>query len=124
MGEHKSNGSSAQTPYATSLAHAPLISGERTPRAVGGGLIVPTPLISRGKPVFASSGSARAVNDGVYGREVSWNAGLPSPGSPAWVAIHVGVGPKRVLVSWTASSNYNYTDMREGAPAEYRLESS
>ena len=118
------NGSSAHTPYTASLTDAPLFAGERTSRAPGVGFIVPTPLISRGKPVFASVGNARAVNDGVYGPDSSWNAGLPSPGSPSWVAIHVGVGPKRVFVSWTASGNYNYTDTREGAPAEYRLESS
>jgi lysophospholipase L1-like esterase len=36
----------------------------------------------------------------------------------------VGVGPKRVLLSWTASGNHGYTDIQSGAPASYRVESS
>ncbi len=88
------------------------------------GFIVPNPLISRGKPAFASTGLASAVNDGGYKSTPAWDAGLPSPALPAWVAIQVGVGPRRVLLSWTASANYNYTDVAYGAPAGYRIESS
>jgi acyl-CoA thioesterase I len=92
--------------------------------AVSEGFIVPNPLISRAKPVFASMGSAAAVNDGGYRSTPAWYAGTPTEAAPAWVAIQVGVGPKRVLLSWTASGNYNYTDIQYGAPASYRVESS
>lgn len=57
--------------------------------------IVANPLISRSKPSFAA---------------------------PHWLAIQVGVGPKRALVSWTAGTG-NYNDV-QGAPAAYRIESS
>jgi len=61
--------------------------------------IVPNPLVSRGKPVFTSTGVA-----------------------PAWVAVQVGVGPSHVLVRWTAPGT-DFTDVAL-APAEYRIESS
>lgn len=62
--------------------------------------IVPNPLVSRDRPVFASTGAAAS----------------------AWVAVQVGVGPSHVLVSWTVPGT-DYSDA-EHAPAEYRIESS
>jgi acyl-CoA thioesterase I len=89
--------------------------------------IVANPLVSRGKPAFASSGNARLINDGVY-RANSWDAGAPTSDAPAWIAIQVGSGFQRLLLSWTASYNYNYargaTETDYGAPLDYTIETS
>ncbi|WP_437276865.1 GDSL-type esterase/lipase family protein [Sorangium sp. So ce375] len=94
----------------------------------GGGLdaqgIVPNPIISRGKPAFASAGTASVINDGKYRSAGTWIAGKPTSAAPAWVAIQVGTGYERLLLSWTASYNYNYTDVQYGAPGAYRVETS
>lgn len=90
---------------------------------------LPNPLVSRGKPVFATSlarfSRPEAVNDGIYNTFAgTWNAGSPSAAQPATVAIHIGTGPRRVLVEWSAGGNYNYTDTEYGSPGSYRLETS
>ncbi len=61
--------------------------------------------------------------DGVY-RGPSWAGGVPSEAAPAWVAIRIGVGPARVLLSWTSSHNHDYRDLFYGAPVDYRIETS
>ncbi|WP_437620684.1 GDSL-type esterase/lipase family protein [Sorangium sp. So ce1151] len=86
--------------------------------------ITPNPIISRGKPAFASAGTASVINDGKYRAAGAWNAGKPTAAAPAWVAIKVGDGYERLLLSWTASYNYNYTDVQYGAPGAYRVETS
>ncbi|WP_438015749.1 GDSL-type esterase/lipase family protein [Sorangium sp. So ce315] len=86
--------------------------------------ITPNPLISRGKPAFASSGTASVLNDGKYRSAGTWIAGKPTTAAPAWAAIQVGAGYERLLLSWTASYNYNYTDVQYGAPGAYRVETS
>ncbi|WP_437545015.1 GDSL-type esterase/lipase family protein [Sorangium sp. So ce367] len=86
--------------------------------------IVPNPIISRGKPAFASGGTASVINDGKYRSAGTWIAGKPTSAAPAWVAIQVGTGYERLLLSWTASYNYNYTDVQYGAPGAYRVETS
>ncbi|WP_438039394.1 GDSL-type esterase/lipase family protein [Sorangium sp. So ce128] len=86
--------------------------------------IVPNPIISRGKPAFASAGTASVINDGKYRSAGTWIAGKPTSAAPAWVAIQVGTGYERLLLSWTASYNYNYTDVQYGAPGAYRVETS
>jgi hypothetical protein len=53
-----------------------------------------------------------------------WSVPAPSPEAPSWLALQVGVGPKRVLLSWTASRAADYDDVRCGAPRSYRIESS
>lgn len=40
------------------------------------------------------------------------------------MAIRIGRGPQRLLLIWTASGNYNYTDVEYGAPRDYRVETS
>ncbi|MGK4002101.1 GDSL-type esterase/lipase family protein [Sorangium sp. So ce1036] len=105
-------------------------SGGADPGAGGGGgdaetgAIQPNPIISRGKPAFASVGTASVINDGKYRSAGNWSAGKPTAEEPAWVAIQVGDGFERLLLSWTASYNYNYTDVQYGAPAAYRVETS
>ncbi|WP_437956311.1 GDSL-type esterase/lipase family protein [Sorangium sp. So ce119] len=86
--------------------------------------ITPNPIVSRGKPAFASSGTASVINDGKYRSAGTWIAGKPTAAAPAWVAIQVGTGYERLLLSWTASYNYNYTDVQYGAPGAYRVETS
>ena len=89
----------------------------------------PDPLISRGKPVFATSlarfAHPEAIDDGVYNTFAgTWSAGLPSPSQPAIVAIRVGAGARRVMAEWSAGGNYNYTDTEYGSPGSYRIETS
>ncbi len=64
--------------------------------------IVPNLLVSRGKPVLSS----------------------PSAAAPAWVAVQVGVGPSRVLVSWATPTSSDSPELRSAAPEAYRIESS
>jgi lysophospholipase L1-like esterase len=85
--------------------------------------LIPNPLVSRSKPVFPPA--AAGINDGRYKTGgPSWNAGRPTAAAPAFAAIQVGAGYRRLLLSWTASGNYNYTDVQFGAPSDYRLETS
>jgi lysophospholipase L1-like esterase len=88
--------------------------------------IVPSPLVSRSKRVVGWSSLKFAkpenVNDGNY--STAWGAGHPTPERPAWVAIDIGVGPKRVLVNWVASGSFNYEETDYGSPAAYRIETS
>jgi hypothetical protein len=86
--------------------------------------IVPNPLISRNKPRFASSGSSGVIDAGRHTPGSHWSVPAPSAEAPAWLALQVGVGAKRVLLSWTASRAADYDDVRCGAPRAYRVESS
>ncbi len=93
------------------------------PRDPFGGPLRPAPLVSRGRRVAASRPGAEVVVDGVY-RGPSWGGGVPSEAAPAWVAIEIGRGPERVLLSWTSSHNHDYRDLFHGAPVDYRIETS
>jgi acyl-CoA thioesterase I len=86
--------------------------------------LVPAPLVSRGKRVASRPGGAAVVVDGVYRTNASWNGGKPSPEKPSWVAIDVGTGYSRLLLSWTSSGNHDYGDRKYGAPVDYRIETS
>lgn len=74
--------------------------------------LAPMPLLSRGKETASSTGDATAVVDGVYFGGATWNA---QP--PAWVAIRVGAGPSRAMLSFVV---YPGTE----PPADYRIETS
>jgi lysophospholipase L1-like esterase len=95
----------------------------RAPRDPWGGPLRPAPLLSRGQPVAASRPGASALVDGVY-RANAWAGGVPTEAAPAWVAIRIGPGPSRVLLSWTSSDNHDYRDLFYGAPVDYRIETS
>ena len=95
----------------------------RAPRDPWGGPLRPAPLISRGRPVAASRPGASVLVDGIY-RADAWAGGIPSEAAPAWVAIRIGPGPSRVLLSWTSSHNHDYRDLFYGAPVDYRIETS
>jgi lysophospholipase L1-like esterase len=88
-----------------------------------GGPLRPAPIVSRGRPVAASLPGADVLVDGVY-RAAAWAGGVPTEQSPAWVAIRIGRGPRRVLLSWTSSHNHDYRDLFHGAPVDYRIETS
>jgi hypothetical protein len=99
-----------------------------------GGFIVPNPLVSRGRPVFDSGGPVvRVAGSGAVGLRCAL-AGESEP----WIAVQTGVGPARLLVSWSAGlSEPSFDAVSEGrssstpvpnaltsAPASYRIESS
>jgi acyl-CoA thioesterase I len=86
--------------------------------------LVPAPLVSRGRPVASRPPGGQVVVDGVYRTQASWAGGHPTATTPSWVAIDVGRGPSRVLVSWTSSGNHDYLDRKYGAPVDYRIETS
>ncbi|HEY6003861.1 MAG TPA: SGNH/GDSL hydrolase family protein [Anaeromyxobacter sp.] len=86
--------------------------------------LVPAPLVSRGKRVASRPRGAEVVVDGVYRTNATWSGGKPSPERPSWVAIDVGAGYSRLLLSWTSSGNHDYTDRKYGAPVDYRIETS
>ncbi|MCL2012178.1 MAG: SGNH/GDSL hydrolase family protein [Cystobacterineae bacterium] len=82
----------------------------------------PKTLVSAGKRTSTSSGqSAAMLVDGRFRGSSSWNAGRSLP---AWAAIEVGGGIGELLLSWSSSGNYDYPEIRYGAPASYRIETS
>ncbi len=90
------------------------------------GLLVPGRLLSRGRPVFGRSlahfATPRNAIDG--DDSTSWAAGRPTDAEPAWLAVDIGTGPSRVVVSWRASGSFNYEETDYGSPGAYRLETS
>ncbi len=95
-----------------------------TPRNRWGGPLVPAPLVSRGRRVESKPRGGQLVVDGVYRTSATWAGGHPTESDPSWVAIDVGRGYSRLLLSWTSSGNHDYTDQMHGAPAGYRIETS
>ena len=89
-------------------------------------VVGPSPLVSRRKPIFGRSAVpfARAayVNDG--DARTVWTAGRPTADRPAWVAVDLGLGPGRVLVTWSAAGSFDYEETDYGSPGAYRLETS
>jgi lysophospholipase L1-like esterase len=75
--------------------------------------INPNPRISINKPTAgyaaAEYQSTSILDDGLFG-VTSWYAGNVTPSSPGWMAINLGSGPKRVMLEWNCSGNYNYAD--------------
>ena len=113
---------------AAALALSPAADARR-PRAPGPAAplvrkLAPAPLVSRGKRVVSRPRGAEVVVDGVYRTKATWSGGKPTPAKPSWVAIDVGAGPSRLLLSWTSSGNHDYTDRKYGAPVDYRIETS
>ncbi len=106
------------------FAHLAARRARRAPPGRWGGPLIPAPLVSRGKRVEASAPGARALVDGVYRGARSWGGGHPTPDRPAWAAIRVGSGYRRLLLSWTSSFNHCYYDRFYGAPVDYRIETS
>lgn len=98
------------------------------PRPITRRSIRPSPLISRGKPIAASrdvsKANANAVVDGQYCAYPAWRTDT----FPTWLAIRVGEGPSRLLLSWNNGYTYNYVDDSSvptyGIPANYTIEVS
>ena len=105
------------------LAEEAAVRVVRTPRDRWGGPLRPAPLISRGRPVAASQPGAAVLVDGIY-RADAWAGGVPTEAAPAWAAVRIGVGPTRVLLSFTSSFNHDYRERFYGAPVDYRIETS
>jgi len=86
----------------------------------------PSPLVSRSTPVKGWSplpfAEPKRVNDGDYAS--SWGAGRPTTDRPAWVAIDVGAGPRRLMLDWSAAGSFNYEETDYGSPGAYRIETS
>jgi acyl-CoA thioesterase-1 len=104
------------------LERAPAHAG-RPPNRWGGPLVA-APIVSRGKRVASRPPGASPVVDGVYRTGAFWAGGFPTPESPSWVAIRIGRGYSRLLLSWTSSGNHDYHDQFYGAPVDYRIETS
>lgn len=72
----------------------------------------PNSLISRGKPVFASRDvqDAAGVVDGHYCTRPAWRTTT----YPTWLAIKVGAGPQRLLLSWNSGYTGDYLPNPQG----------
>ena len=86
----------------------------------------PSPLVSRTKRVVGGSPARfsnvdRAV-DGDY--RSAWQCGRPTRETPAWIAIDVGSGPTRLLLSWSAAGSFNYDETDYGSPGAYHIDVS
>ena len=95
--------------------------------AIGDARALPSnPLVSRSKRVLGWSSvqfpNPGNVNDGDY--STSWGAGRPTPERPAWVAIALRPGPKRIFLNWSAAGSFNYEETDYGSPSGYRIETS
>ena len=89
-----------------------------------GGPLAAAPLVSRGRPVASHPAGGAVVVDGVYRTPAAWCGGHPTPDDPSWVAIRLGAGYDRLLLSWTSSGNHDWADQVYGAPLDYRIETS
>jgi lysophospholipase L1-like esterase len=82
------------------------------------------PLVSRGKHVSCSpnssnEGGANAITSGKYGEWSFWQSSLKA--LPTWCAIHIGAGPKRLLVAWSSDYIFDYTAPDGMTPRDYTL---
>jgi hypothetical protein len=90
----------------------------------------PNRIVSRGRPITSSEGSSSSVdgqaaplttlNDGIFSIGDGFTAPVTS-GQPAWVAIDVGTGPTRVLLTWLS---FGQADAPEQAPVDYHIDVS
>lgn len=88
--------------------------------------INPNPIISLGKPTAGQTAvqfqNTAGVDDGIFATfATTWSAGHPTVAAPAWVAIHLGAGPTRLLLEWNAAGNYNYQETDFGGPGNYGI---
>ncbi|HEX8908007.1 MAG TPA: GDSL-type esterase/lipase family protein [Anaeromyxobacteraceae bacterium] len=94
------------------------------PASRWGGPLVAAPLVSRGKRVTSKPSGGEVLVDGIYRTSSVWAGGHPTPDDPSWVAIRIGGGYERLLLSWTSSGNHDWTDQVYGAPLDYHIETS
>ncbi len=100
--------------------------GRASPDPSNARALAPGPLVSRSRRVTGWSSlsfpALRNINDGDY--STAWGAGRPTAAQPAWVAIDIGPGPRRVLLNWSAAGSFNYEETDYGSPGAYRVETS
>ena len=111
---------------ATSSGSISAASVDSSPDATASIVARPSPLLSRGKRVTGASSArfsdvGRAV-DGDY--RSAWDCGRPTRNAPAWIAIDVGSGPTRLLLSWSAAGSFNYDETDYGSPGSYHVDVS
>jgi acyl-CoA thioesterase I len=90
----------------------------------------PNRIVSRGRPITSSEGNSSNVdgtpqpittlNDGFFSIGDGFTAAVSS-GQPAWVAIDVGAGPSRLLLTWLS---FGQADAPEQAPVDYHIDVS
>jgi lysophospholipase L1-like esterase len=95
-----------------------------------GTIAVPNPLVSHGKPVTSSLGSQTnvdgtmeelsSINSGDYEADSGFEAPV-SAGTAPWVAMNVGAGPTRLLLTWLTLGQVNAPTM---APVDYHIDVS
>lgn len=87
--------------------------------------VSPSPLISRGKPVFANddNADAPALVDGIYGTSGPGASWRPAA-LPAWVSIQIGSGYSNLLLSWNASGTAPSYTGNVGVPEAYTVDTS
>ncbi|HEY3493114.1 MAG TPA: GDSL-type esterase/lipase family protein [Polyangiaceae bacterium] len=83
------------------------------------------PLVSVGKSVEASDGvsNPEAVVDGAYHEGSGAKFGTPTEDDPRWIAIDVGEGPARLLLTWADTAFTDYTHSAT-IPRDYRVETA
>ncbi|MDD2823060.1 MAG: hypothetical protein PHQ59_03160 [Candidatus Daviesbacteria bacterium] len=101
----------------------PTLTTTPAPTSPPTGSMSPNMIISRGKTVSASSGDGQSLVNGIY-NDYGWRPGIPTASSPAWIAINIGSGPSRLLLNWTNTASYNYTDTGYGTPSDYVIQTS
>lgn len=83
------------------------------------------PLISQGKQVSCAAnnqgpGGPPAIVNGHYGNWSFWRTGLSA--LPSWCAIHIGAGPKRVLLTWNSDYYmFDYINDISMSPQDYTI---
>ena len=93
-------------------------------------ITIPNPIVSRGKPVTSSVGGSSTVmgskqplstvNDGVFTTGDGFEAPV-SAGTAPWVAINVGAGPTRLMLTWLTEDQPN-TPVKP--PVDYHIDVS
>jgi hypothetical protein len=71
-----------------------------------GELVIPCPLVSRGRPTHSSDGAfaqLRATGGVPSSGAPSSRPLITAPDDPPWIAVHAGVGPSKMLVSWAVA---------------------
>lgn len=89
-------------------------------------VLTANPIVSRTKRVEGWSPAQfskpeRAV-DGDYG--TWWQVDRPTAAKPAWLAIEIGAGPKRLLLAWTSNGSPDYEETDYGSPGAYHIDVS
>lgn len=104
-------------------------ASSRTPTssaATDGASISPSPVVSRRRRLSGASLARYAKVDNAFDgdKNTAWAAGTPTAEHPAWLAVDVGRGPVRLLLSWSSSGSFNYDETDYGSPGAYRIETS